>query len=149
MQVFGKEVRRLITGNFNFSVDTWYDVATEAKSLNMNPPYQRGLVWDLSHKQKLIDSIISGIGVPAVLLRELPLTEEYHYEMVDGKQRISTIVEFMEDKFPYNGLKYSEADDLSRKVFRSACIGASVVHCTNEEAVELYNRVNFGGVPHE
>jgi len=67
--------------------------------LDLNPPYQRGLVWDLEHKVKLIDSLVSGLGIPAVYFRE----KRDGYEVIDGKQRIHTICSFLNDGFPYNG----------------------------------------------
>jgi uncharacterized protein with ParB-like and HNH nuclease domain len=149
--VFGRPITRMLVSTFNWPICVWYSQAVDEYGIDMNPDYQRGLVWDIEHKTKLIDSIIEGIGVPALLLREFEgFTQKYHYELVDGKQRLSTIVEFMEDGFPYNGKLFSEWDLLSQRVFKNACIGASVIRFTNDEEVrELYQRVNFGGVAHK
>jgi len=149
--IFGKDTKRMSIENFNFPICVWYSNATEEYGIDMNPEYQRGLVWDIEHKVKLIDSIVEGIGVPSIFLRELEgVNEKYHYEMVDGKQRLSTIVGFMQDEFPYNGKVWSEHDAFSHRVFEQSPIGASVLrYASDEEVKELYNRINFGGVPHD
>jgi hypothetical protein len=148
--MFEKNVKRMLLENFNWPISVWKSFADKEGGIDMNPEYQRGLVWDMEHKVKLIDSIVEGIGIPAILLREKEgFADHFHWEMVDGKQRISTVVGFMNDEFPYNGKVYSEHDKDSRRMFETACIGASVVRfITDKEVVELYNRVNFMGVPH-
>jgi hypothetical protein len=63
-----------------------------------NTEFQRGEVWDLPRKQKLIDSILRGYNINAVFFRQLP---DGKYECLDGQQRLKTILkEFLNDKFP-------------------------------------------------
>lgn len=67
--------------------------------LFVNRRYQRKLVWTLLEKQKLIESILKGYPIPAILLaerKELPGT----YEIIDGLQRLHVIVSFIETAFP-------------------------------------------------
>lgn len=47
----------------------------------------------------LIDSILRQIDIPKIYLRELNNSEQYSYEIIDGKQRMSTIWDFLKNKF--------------------------------------------------
>ncbi len=87
--------------------------------LNWNPfiivngvkkSYQREYVWTLEDKQLLIDSIYNNVGCGAIITRKrsfdelrkmqaLGETELFFYDIVDGKQRLNTIKEFMSDEF--------------------------------------------------
>ncbi len=142
--VFGQETRPVEISNW--PIHRFYHLVEDG-ILDLNPPYQRGLVWDLEHKVKLIDSLVSGLGIPAVYLRE----KRDGYEVIDGKQRIHTICSFLNDGFPYNGKIYSKHDEDSRLYFTFiTTVGVTILKdISDEEALEIYNRINFYGVPHE
>lgn len=67
--------------------------------LYVNRRYQRKLVWTLEEKQKLIESILKKYPVPAVLVAERE-GQPGTYEIIDGLQRLHTIVSFIETSFP-------------------------------------------------
>jgi hypothetical protein len=73
--------------------------------INANPDYQRhGDVWNLEQKQLLIDTIINRFDVPKVYLHRYTRSQEidgklYEYSIIDGKQRLTTIWDFIEGKF--------------------------------------------------
>jgi Protein of unknown function DUF262 len=62
-----------------------------SKELIINPQYQRYFRWDISQKTKFIESILLGIPLPAIFVFQ---SEQGVWELVDGLQRISTILEF-------------------------------------------------------
>jgi len=65
------------------------------------PPFQRDQTWTLPMKKRLIDSILRGFYIPAILVCSVEnLFESQKYEVIDGQQRLSTIFEFMNDEFP-------------------------------------------------
>lgn len=67
-----------------------------AKQLKMNPPYQRnGGIWSDSVKRGLIYSLCQGYDIPKFYLHE----NEGKLDVVDGKQRIMTIIDFLADGF--------------------------------------------------
>ncbi|MBO1416291.1 DUF262 domain-containing protein [Streptomyces sp. FH025] len=76
-------------------------------ALLVNRRYQRKLVWSVSEKQLLIDSILDGYPIPLILLAERP---EIHgsgkYEIIDGMQRLDAIFSFIEQKYDYNGMHF-------------------------------------------
>lgn len=70
------------------------EVATMYSSdeLNILPDFQRLHRWSLEKKSNFVESILIGIPVPPVFVFE---TLEGTWELVDGLQRVSTILEFM------------------------------------------------------
>src|SRR3989442_13010878 len=65
-----------------------------------NTEFQRGEVWDLPRKQKLLDSMLHGYNINTIFMRQLT---DGRYECLDGQQRLKTILkEFLNDKFPIN-----------------------------------------------
>ena len=63
----------------------------ENEELTINPSFQRFFRWNLSQKSRLIESILLGIPIPSVFVYQ---RDDSVWELVDGLQRISTILEF-------------------------------------------------------
>ena len=60
--------------------------------LIINPDFQRLFRWEAGQKSKLIESILLGIPLPPIFVFERP---DSKWELIDGLQRLSTILEFM------------------------------------------------------
>jgi hypothetical protein len=72
---------------------------------NLTPSYQRGDVWASGDRQSLMESILRGVPLPSIiLLRTGPSTP---HEVVDGKQRLTTILRFV-GKHPVAQQKVAE-----------------------------------------
>lgn len=56
------------------------------------PEFQRLFRWDIGQKSKLIESLLLGIPLPSIFVYEL---DNGKWELVDGLQRLSSILEFM------------------------------------------------------
>lgn len=82
------------------SIQSLYREFTEYR-LIVNRKYQRKLVWTLEEKQKLIESILNSFPIPNVLLAKT--NESNELEIIDGMQRLHTIMSFIEQGFNYNG----------------------------------------------
>ena len=68
------------------------------KSLVLSPAFQRRLVWKAGAKSYLIDTILKGWPIPPIFLRELHSDMEElgpKREVVDGQQRLHTIISFV------------------------------------------------------
>lgn len=75
------------------TIYTWYS----QDKLFVNRRYQRKLVWTLPEKQKLVESVLSKLPIPAVLMSE---REGGGYEIIDGLQRLHSLMSFIEQGFP-------------------------------------------------
>jgi hypothetical protein len=73
----------------------------EAQVYDNYPLFQREKVWPSRMKQSLIDSILRGFPIPELLAN----WNEHRYWIVDGQQRLSTILEYFADGFPTAHLK--------------------------------------------
>ena len=58
----------------------------------IDPEFQRLFRWDIGQKSKLIESLLLGIPLPSIFVFE---KADGAWELIDGLQRISTILEFM------------------------------------------------------
>jgi hypothetical protein len=67
----------------------------EKDQLKLNPPFQRNSVWADKDRAKLIDSIVNGFPVPSVYLHERREGGQIVYDVIDGKQRLESILMFM------------------------------------------------------
>jgi len=62
------------------------------RELIIDPEFQRLFRWDISQKSRLIESLLLGIPLPSIFVFE---KESGSWELIDGLQRVSTILEFM------------------------------------------------------
>ena len=62
-------------------------------NINLNPDFQRRDAWSKQNKSKLIESLILGIPVPPIVLAE-DQNNRNHYIVIDGKQRLLSIMQF-------------------------------------------------------
>lgn len=77
---------------------------SEKDEIMLDPDYQRmGGVWTLEKKQLLIDSILNDYDIPKIYLhafsREQKKIDGFGYAVIDGRQRLQAIWEFIEGKF--------------------------------------------------
>lgn len=75
----------------------WY----KDSALNLNPDFQRRSVWKQGAKSLFIDTLIKGYPVPIIFLRDLKpnlRTFTQAREVVDGQQRIRTLVAYISPK---------------------------------------------------
>ncbi|WP_429931008.1 DUF262 domain-containing protein [Agrobacterium vitis] len=63
-----------------------------SKELNILPDFQRLFRWTNDRKSNFVESILIGIPIPPVFVYE---NEDGTWELIDGLQRISTLLEFM------------------------------------------------------
>jgi len=68
-------------------------------SLQLNPPFQRRSVWKLGARSYFIDTLVRGLPVPLIFLRERIELDTQHVirEVVDGQQRLRTIFAFVDE----------------------------------------------------
>jgi len=86
----------------------WVRDMYRARQLDLDPPYQRRSVWNRSFQQFFVDTILKNYPAPPIFVNmEVQEDGTSIYHVVDGKQRLLSILEFLEDKFPVSTEKYS------------------------------------------
>jgi hypothetical protein len=72
----------------------------------MNPPYQRkGNLWKVQDMQSLIDTMINGYDMPKLYVADFTTLKSdmnkagMRYAVIDGKQRLQAIFDFLSNKF--------------------------------------------------
>jgi hypothetical protein len=64
--------------------------------MNLEPAFQRYSVWSMADRRLLVNSIFDSIPMPSVYLyRRIGKGGRPIYDVIDGKQRIETILAFM------------------------------------------------------
>lgn len=143
-----------------------FNVHLKTKGINLQRPF----VWTLEQKQQLIYSLLKGIDIPyyTVIVRELEDKSKI-YLIIDGKQRLSTLIDFCHNKFPItiNGVDYyyydfppsvSNESDLKvniRYAIDSYHIHFNIVYdywddmLTDNELIDWFEQLNFFGTPHD
>ena len=117
--------------------------------IDFDANYQRELVWDDEDKTALIDSIMLDRNIGNFLFMDLPFVSgEPDKQIVDGKQRLTTICEFFEDRFIWRGKKYSDFSHSDRFSFLHKKISKAQVKTMKEKDIlELFLAVNDTGKP--
>lgn len=64
----------------------------EGDEIVIDPEFQRLFRWKIGQKSKLIESLLLGIPLPSIFVFE---KDDGRWELIDGLQRTSTILEFM------------------------------------------------------
>ena len=134
--------------------------------INFDHIVQRSYVWERSRKSALIESMIVGYPVPAVYAKRMGDGSSKIYYIMDGKQRLSTVKEYLNNEFALtelspvryiDGATGEECEyDISNLTFDELpeslrdhlnSIMFSVVYFDNlnkEEERELFKRLNAG-----
>jgi hypothetical protein len=65
------------------------------EKINLSPAFQRGHVWPIGTQRKLITNIVLGRPIPAIFLYKEASGSRYSYNILDGKQRIESLILFI------------------------------------------------------
>lgn len=138
--------------------------------INFEHIIQRSYVWERARKSSLIESMILGYPIPTVYAKRIDdgtgKRGSNTYFIMDGKQRLSTVKEFLNDEFALSKLRpitYFDTDgdkevvvDISNKKFSELPDGLKDYlntvtfavtyfdNLTKEEERELFKRLNNG-----
>lgn len=142
-----------MTRRQNFQNIAWFYDIYHRRLLNLDPPYQRRSVWNQEYKDFFIDTILINYPAPAIFIyEELTPDGVARYNVVDGKQRLTTIFEFIEGKFSVGettsigelkGKYFSELDNESKIKFWNYVFLVEYLPTANESVINnIFDRIN-------
>jgi hypothetical protein len=127
-------------------------------ALILQPKFQRRLVWLEKPKSYLLDSIARGFPIPPIYIREIldPNRRKTVREVVDGQQRMQTILDFLEDRVvilkahneEIGGKKFSELSEGARKKILNYPFSVVVLIAADDTDVfRTFERLNSYTLP--
>ncbi len=84
-------IRLVKTDAYQMSIGEIINMYNDGDLL-INPDFQRLFRWNVGQKSKLIESLLLGIPLPSIFVFE---RDDAKWELIDGLQRVSTLLEFM------------------------------------------------------
>lgn len=105
---------------------SWFKAVNDRKELEVKPPFQRNPVWVNRQKSFLMDTILNQYPIPEIYMQE---TVDYNgvqrYIIVDGQQRIRSVLEFIQGDFcidekespEFHGAYFSDLSEEQKKAF--------------------------------
>lgn len=82
--------KEIISDGYDMSVGEVMNLYKD-KELKINPEFQRLFRWDQTQKTRFVESLLLGIPIPPIFVVQ---DEEGVWELIDGLQRLSTVLEF-------------------------------------------------------
>jgi hypothetical protein len=134
----------------------WFKDVHDKRALILRPPFQRNPVWTDSQKSYLIDSILRGYPVPELYMQETVDSKgRQKYTVVDGQQRITACLDFLEDSFSLTEEDSPEWADLTfsdlsesqkQKIYSYSFIVRQIPDISEEQLREVFKRLNRSNV---
>ena len=152
-QKYSKEMRQIVSQKIDLPISTLPEMIKE--QIDLNPDFQRRDRWDVEKQSRFIESIIMNVPIPPVFLGE----DQYgKYVVLDGRQRLTAIKDFLSNVFKLTGLKVWEDlngqnyNDLQKKKLAAAItrrfVPAVVIlkESSSQVKYDVFDRLNTGGV---
>ncbi|WP_210668542.1 GmrSD restriction endonuclease domain-containing protein [Pseudomonas protegens] len=151
--------------SYDVTVRQLYDMISE-EIIDVTPEYQRHFVWSRERQSQLIESILLGIPVPSLFMAT---NNDSTWEVIDGLQRLTTIVNFigkqevinlisencepltltgLEKLDTLNGLTFEKIPKAIQLMFMTRPIRITVLNDKSDFSLrfDLFERLNTGGV---
>lgn len=130
----------------------------ERKQLILSPKFQRRSVWKDVAKSFLIDSILRGKPLPKIFIRQITdiKTRTTIREVVDGQQRLRTIIDYVNDGFKVKKVHNQEAgekyfsqlnDDAQSVILTYKFSVDTLIGVEDSEIMDIFARLNTYTTP--
>lgn len=124
--------------------------------MNLQPTYQREYVWKLRPElpSRLIESLLLEIPIPPIYFGKIA---GGRLEVIDGQQRLTTMIDFMSNKFQLrrlermaslNGKLFRDLSEENQTKILDAAIRSVVIDAGNNTDLryEIFERLNRGSM---
>jgi len=117
------------------------------------PNYQRQFIWKPKNKDMFIESVLLGLPIPFMFFGDC---EDGRMEVIDGAQRMQTLVQFVENKLTLSnleklttlkGFSFKDLTEAQQRKFLNKYLRVVVLDedTTNDVRQDLFNRINTRG----
>lgn len=93
LQQLAEQKRKVDFNTYDMTTKELFSLVAEG-TINIAPEYQRQFRWEDERQSSLIESIFLGIPVPSLFMAT---NSDNTWEVIDGVQRLSTIINFVAD----------------------------------------------------
>lgn len=141
----------------------------QEREINIQPEFQRMFRWTHAQQSRLIESMLLGLPVPQIVLFQ---REDGVLELIDGLQRVSSIIRFITGRSPapsdeadeppmklsgcdiltsLNDQSFADLEPVLQLELKRRSFRAIVIRRTNDPNLryEMFKRLNAGGSPAE
>ncbi|SDH54067.1 DUF262 domain-containing protein [Microbacterium sp. 77mftsu3.1] len=158
---------RLSMQPYAYGVTHW-TFPDQRDHFDLEPPYQRGAVWELEQKQKLIESLLRRVPVGSVIYnhrKDAIRDGGSLYAVIDGAQRLRAVREFWDGEFsvpawwfeddelevPAGGeVTFEGLSVIGKRRFQMCSLpGLEANVATIEEEARIFDLINTGGTEQE
>lgn len=144
--------RQLTTQSYDLSINTlieqWHD------NTLILPDFQREYVWDNAKASRLVESLLLNIPIPNLYFSE---TQDAQYEIVDGHQRVFSVVRYIDNRFPlsglriqgeFKGLRFHQLPSREQRFLKTRTMRAIIIAVESHPTMkfEIFERLNTGGL---
>lgn len=146
------EDKQVFTEKKDFPLSTLKEMVDDGDIIP-NPEYQRDYVYTDKQASKLVESVLMGIPIPTIYLC---VEEDNTYSVIDGQQRITSLVRYLKNDFALNGLQelnelngkcYKDlSKDIQKKLKSSSLSTISLLKQSTALKYEIFARLNQGAV---
>ncbi len=123
------------------------------EQLQLNPSFQRRQVWSDKAKSYLMDTIIRGKPIPKIFIRQKinVTTKKSLREVVDGQQRLRTILSFIKDGFEvskrqnkeHGGRRFSQLpEEVQSQILSYELAVDLLINLPDSEVLDIFGRLN-------
>lgn len=132
---------------------SWLHDLWKRQQLELDPPYQRRSVWTDRFRKEFITTVLLNYPCPAIFLYEEISTDgTFIYKVVDGKQRLMTLFDFVSNNLSISedhpnhilrGKYFPELDDDKKLQVWRYSFSVEFVAQENESIInDIFNRIN-------
>ncbi len=140
---------------------SWFKDQYTNQALTLKPPYQRKPVWQARQKCYLMESILLGYPIPEIYVQRATTPRgETKYAIVDGQQRIRTLLQFVGadteepaannfalDKLgsesPWLSQRFEDLEDAEKvKIFDYQFAVRYLITNSDDEVKDVFRRLN-------
>ncbi|NEQ38944.1 MAG: DUF262 domain-containing protein [Okeania sp. SIO3I5] len=137
----------------NFQTISWFWDLYQRELLDLDPSYQRRSVWNQNYKDDFIDTVLHQYPAPAIFIyQEITPEGVSKVSVVDGKQRLSTLFQFVDHEFPvhektkiqrFSGKYFKDLDIEDKQEFWRYKFAIEYLPSSNESIIgDIFNRIN-------